>query len=42
MVIRVGLVSRLDGDDALKVALRLYKGMTRKEVDGNDIVDWNR
>jgi NAD+ kinase len=32
LVIRVGLVSRLDGDDALKVALRLYKGMARKDL----------
>lgn len=32
LVIRVGLVSRLDGDDALKVALKLYKGMTRKDL----------
>jgi len=27
---KVGLVSRLDGDAALKVALKLYKGMTKK------------
>ena len=32
MVVRVGLVSRLDGDDALKVALRLYKGMVKKDL----------
>lgn len=30
MVTRVGLISRLDGDAALKVALRLYKGITKK------------
>jgi len=30
LVVRVGLVSRLDGDDALKVALRLYKGMVKR------------
>jgi len=32
LVTKIGLVSRLDGDDALKVALRLYKGMTRKDL----------
>ena len=30
MVVKVGLVSRLDGDDALKVALKLHKDMTKK------------
>ena len=30
MATKVGLVSRLDGDAALKVALKLYKGMTKK------------
>ena len=30
MATKVGLVSRLDEDDALKVALKLYKSMTKK------------
>jgi len=30
LVTKVGLVSRLDGDAALKVALKLYKGITKK------------
>jgi len=30
LVTRVGLASRLDGDDALKVALKLHKSMTKK------------
>lgn len=30
---KVGLVSRLDGDDALKVALKLYKSMTKKHLN---------
>ena len=32
MVTKVGLVSRLDEDAALKVALRLYKNMTKKGI----------
>jgi len=32
LVTKVGLVSRLDGDDALKVALKLYKSMTKKQL----------
>ena len=32
MVTKVGLVSRLDEDAALKVALRLYKDMTKKGI----------
>jgi NAD+ kinase len=32
LITKVGLVSRLDGDDALKVALKLYKGMVRKQL----------
>ena len=32
MITRVGLVSRLDGDDALKVSLKLYKSMTKKQL----------
>jgi len=32
LVTKVGLVSRLDGDDALKVALRLHKGMIKKDL----------
>ena len=30
MATKVGLVSRLDGDAALKVAMRLYRDMTKK------------
>lgn len=30
---KVGLVSRLDGDEALKVAVKLYKGMTKKDLN---------
>jgi NAD+ kinase len=29
---KVGLVSRLDGDEAVKFALRLYKNMTKKQL----------
>jgi NAD+ kinase len=29
---KIGLVSKLDEDDAVKVALKLYKAMTKKEV----------
>ena len=32
MITKVGLVSRLDGDDALKVSLKLYKSMTKKQL----------
>jgi len=32
LITRVGLVSRLDGDDALKVSLKLYKSMTKKQL----------
>jgi NAD+ kinase len=32
LVTTVGLVSRLDGDDALKFALKLYKSMTKKHL----------
>lgn len=33
MVTKVGLVSRLDGDDALKVALKLHKAMIKKGLE---------
>jgi NAD+ kinase len=33
LVTKVGLVSRLDGDAALKVALKLYKGMRKKGLE---------
>jgi len=32
LVMKIGLVSRLDEDDALKVALKLYKAMTKKDL----------
>lgn len=32
MIMKVGLVSRLDGDEALKVALKLYKSMAKKQL----------
>lgn len=32
MATKIGLVSKLDEDDAVKVALKLYKAMTKKEV----------
>jgi len=32
LITKVGLVSRLDGDDALKVSLKLYKSMTKKQL----------
>lgn len=32
MVMKIGLVSRLDEDDALKVALKLHKAMTKKDL----------